>query len=276
MIEIEDITVLRGRREVLSGVCATLVSGQLTAILGPNGSGKSTLLHALTGELTVEKGRITAFDRPLTRHLEKPEALARWRAMLPQQSQLFFDFPVIDVVMMGRSPHIHKRETARDFDICEAALQRVGATHLQNRSFQRLSGGEKQRVHLARVLAQLHDLVEDRVPCLLLLDEPTANLDLKHQHQILRIAREIAAANAAVGVVLHDIQQARELADNVLVLHEGRVAAYGPPGKALTPEILRRVFEVEAHWVEYESAHLLCIEPIESVSQPKHQPRQKV
>jgi len=259
MIEIEEITVRRGGREVLTGVFGTLLAGRLTAILGPNG--KSTLLQTLTGEMPFEKGQISAFEEPLARHLEKPQDLARWRGVLPQQSQLFFDFPVIDVVMMGRNPHIRKRETARDFDICEAALQRVGAAHLQNRSFQRLSGGEKQRVHLARVLAQIRDLVEDRTPCLLLLDEPTANLDLKHQHQILRIAREIAASNAAVAVVLHDLQQAREVADDVLLLHEGRVAASGPPGKALAPEILRRVFEIEARWVEHEGAHLLRVEP---------------
>ena len=114
-------------------------------------------------------------------------------------------------------------------------------------------------MHLARVIAQLHDAVDEGRPALLFLDEPTANLDLKHQYQILRTARDFAARGTAVCLILHDLQQARQVADHVLLLASGRTAAYGPPAEVLTPQAIRRVFEVETEWLSTATGHLLNV-----------------
>lgn len=257
MLTAENLTVKRGPRTVLQQVFLTLRPGVLTVVVGPNGSGKSTLVKAVTGELTPFRGQVIVRGAPLAEHLRHPREIARWRAVLPQQSNLFFNFSVLDVVMMGRTPHLSHGETARDYDICEMALARVGATDFRNRSFQQLSGGEKQRVHLARVIAQLHESVELGQPGLLFLDEPTANLDLKFQYQILNISREFAAKGLAVCVILHDLGQALAIADEVMMLHQGRVAGYGKAAEVLSEARIRRIFEIDARWVEHEGTWLL-------------------
>ncbi|MGF1452890.1 MAG: heme ABC transporter ATP-binding protein [Opitutales bacterium] len=257
MLTAENISVKRGRNTVLRQAYLSLRPGVLTVVVGPNGSGKSTLIKAVTGELPLARGGVRILGKTLDEHLRHPREIAQWRAVLPQQSNLFFNFSVLDVVMMGRTPHLVRGETARDYDICEQALERVGATAFRDRSFQQLSGGEKQRIQLARVIAQLHDAVEQGRPGLLFLDEPTANLDLKHQYQILDTAREFAVAGLAVCVILHDLEQARQIADEVMVLNHGAVRGYGPAADVLSASRIRHVFEVEAQWVEHQGELLL-------------------
>ncbi|MFP4068580.1 MAG: heme ABC transporter ATP-binding protein [Verrucomicrobiota bacterium] len=259
MLSAENITVKRGSRTVLRQIHFDLNRGELVAVLGPNGSGKSTLLKVLTGELPLTRGAVRILGQTLETHMRAPREIARWRAVLPQQSHLSFNFPVIDVVMMGRAPHLAKGEEARDFEICENALARVGCLDLRDRLYQHLSGGERQRVHLARVIAQLHDRLESDQPSLLFLDEPTANLDLKHQYQILRLARECTERGAAVFLVLHDLQQARAHADRVLMLKEGRAVAFGDPREVLSAKRIERVFDIAAEWVECGNQALLNI-----------------
>ncbi|MFJ8884306.1 heme ABC transporter ATP-binding protein [Streptomyces sp. NPDC102402] len=221
-----------GGRRVLDSVELTVRAGEVLALVGPNGAGKSTLLAALAADLPVDDGGIRVDGRPVTAW--SAAELALRRAVLPQSASLAFPFPVEDVVRMGRAPWAG---TAREDEVEEAVAAAMAATEVAgfaDRPFSALSGGERARVALARVLAQ-------RAP-LLLLDEPTAALDLRHQELVLRICRERAAAGDAVVVVLHDLGLAAAYADRAVVLHGGRVAAAGPPAEVFTDALLGEVY----------------------------------
>ncbi len=246
MLIAREVGFHRGPRQVLGGVGVTLTPGRLTVLLGPNGAGKSTLLKLLAGELTPDAGGIELDGRRLGRWT--PGDLARRRAVLPQESRLAFAFPVREVVMMGRMPHARGSESPRDEEICTLALARTGAGDLADRLYPALSGGEQQRVQLARILAQVWEAQEgaDRI---LLLDEPTANLDLAHQHSTLSLAREWARASAAVLAVLHDLNLALTYADDAWILAHGQLVASGPIQEVLTPELIERVFHLRAEFI---------------------------
>lgn len=207
-------------------------AGEVLALVGPNGAGKSTLFAALAADLPADGGSVNIAGRPAD-GWTAPE-LALRRAVLPQAAALSFPFLVEDVVRMGRAPWAGTAlQEQDDAAVAEAmAVTEVGG--FAARPFSALSGGERARVALARVLAQ-------RAP-LLLLDEPTAALDLRHQELVLRICRERATAGDAVVVVLHDLGLAAAYADRVAVLHEGRLAAEGPPAEVFDDVLLSRVY----------------------------------
>ncbi len=233
----------RGPRKILEAVTAELRPGRVTALLGPNGAGKSTLLKLFSGELTPSEGALEFAGRPLAQWT--PREIARRRAVLPQESHLAFAFPVREVVMMGRFPHLRGSESPRDWEICDAALAKVEAAHLAARPYPSLSSGEKQRAQLARVLAQVWEAPKDGPRCLL-LDEPTSGLDLAHQPDALRAARDLAQNGAAVLTVLHDLNLAMTYADDAWVLENGKLAAAGPVEKVLDAKLIARVFNVTA------------------------------
>jgi len=244
MLRAKNVTVRRGEKTILAHVSCALAAGRLTVLLGPNGAGKSTLLRLFAGEFLPTKGEILFTERRLC---DWPVCdLACRRAVLPQESSLQFPFRACEVVLLGRSPHVRGAETPRDHAIAAEALAAVDLTDKRDRIFPTLSGGEKQRVHLARALTQIWD-----TDCgggrVLLLDEPTASMDLSHQHATLRHARMLAAEGAAVLAVLHDINLAMTYADDVWVLSEGELVASGPAVETLTPTLIRNVFEVTAH-----------------------------
>lgn len=232
LAEASGLVVRLGGREVLAGVSLTARAGEVLALVGPNGAGKSTLLAALAADLPADEGVVRVCGRPTADWPARELALRR--AVLPQAAALSFPFVVEDVVRMGRSPWAG---TAREEDDDLAVREAMGATEVgefASRPFSALSGGERARVALARVLAQ-------RTP-LLLLDEPTAALDLRHQELVLRICRERAAAGDAVVVVLHDLGLAAAYADRVAVLRGGGLAAEGPPGAVFTGTLLSEVY----------------------------------
>lgn len=261
MLQAHGIAVQRGERQILSDIDLSLPAGQVIGVLGANGAGKSTLLAALAGELSPSAGRITLNGRPLSAW--PAVELASCRAVLPQSPSLQFDLPVATVIGMGAYPHArHTRTGAHStnrHDTAQAAmaedqriLQRVLALadvqDLYGRRYRRLSGGEQQRVHLARVLYQLllarqgHD--EYRV---LMLDEPTASLDPRHQLHLLSAVHTLAhEENVAALVIMHDLNLAAGCCDRLLLLGQGRVAACGTPAQVLTPDTLRHVYGVEA------------------------------
>ena len=261
MLQAHGIAVQRGERQILSDIDLSLPAGQVIGVLGANGAGKSTLLAALAGELSPSAGRITLNGRPLSAW---PAAeLARCRAVLPQSPSLQFDLPVATVIGMGAYPHArHSRIGAHPtnrHDTAQAAmaedqriLQRVLALadvqDLYERRYRRLSGGEQQRVHLARVLYQLllarQGYNEYRV---LMLDEPTASLDPRHQLHLLSAVHTLAhEENVAALVIVHDLNLAAGCCDRLLLLGQGLVAVCGTPAQVLTPDTLRQVYGVEA------------------------------
>ncbi len=270
ILQLRQITVRRGSRTVLGSVDATVHGGEILAVVGPNGSGKSSLIAAVTGELPLASGDIHLLGEPLATLLRQPRQLARWRAVLPQQATLDFDFSVAQVVMMGRTPHFGRRLQARDDEICDEALREVEATHLAQRLYPTLSGGEQRRVQIARCWAQLHDPIAARQPCLALLDEPTNGLDLRHQWLVFQAIRRLADRGAAVVIVLHDLTQARQLADQVLLLAEGSTVALGTPLQALTPETIRRAYGVDATWLTSDPENIAKIASlaIHGIAQP--------
>ncbi len=222
-----------GGRRVLDEVDLDVVAGQILALVGPNGAGKSTLLGALSGELELAGGTVELDGRPVARWA--PVDMARRRAVLPQTHTVGFPFTAREVVAMGRAPWARTLRQDDDEAAITAALAATDTEHLAARPFPALSGGERARVALARVLAQ-------DTPTLL-LDEPTAALDLGHQEQVLRLARTRARDGAAVVIVLHDLGIAAAYADRVAVLESGRLAACGPPRDILTTPLLSRVYQ---------------------------------
>lgn len=261
MLQAHGIAVQRGERQILSDIDLSLPAGQVIGVLGANGAGKSTLLAALAGELSPSTGRITLNGRPLSAW---PAAeLARCRAVLPQSPSLQFDLPVATVIGMGAYPHARHTRTeaprtdsrdtaqaaiAEDQRILQRVLALADVQDLYERRYRRLSGGEQQRVHLARVLYQLllarqgHD--EYRV---LMLDEPTASLDPRHQlHLLSAVHTLVHEENVAALVIVHDLNLAAGCCDRLLLLGQGRVAACGTPAQVLTPDTLRQVYGVEA------------------------------
>ncbi|MET9101338.1 heme ABC transporter ATP-binding protein [Streptomyces antibioticus] len=247
--EADGVWVRLGGRDVLCGVDVRVRAGEVLALVGPNGAGKSTLLAALAADLPAAAGTVRIHGRPAA-GWSAPE-LALRRAVLPQAAVLSFPFTVADVVRMGRAPH--DSSPAEDEAVIAEAMAATEVTRFAARPFSALSGGERARVALARVLAQ-------RAP-LLLLDEPTAALDLKHQELVLRLCRERARAGDAVVVVLHDLGLAAAYAHRVAVLHEGRVAADGPPAEVFTGRLLSEVYDQPVEVLPHPRTGALLVTP---------------
>lgn len=232
LAEAEGVSVRLGAREVLADVGVRVRAGEVLALVGPNGAGKSTLLSVLAADLPPTAGCVRIHGRPAA-DWSAPE-LALRRAVLPQSASLSFPFTVEEVVRMGRAPWTGAKPEEDEAAVA-GAMAATEVTGFAARPFSALSGGERARVALARVLAQ-------RTP-LLLLDEPTAALDLRHQELVLRLCRERALAGDAVVVVLHDLGLAAAYAHRVAVLRAGRVAAEGPPREVFTEGLLSEVYD---------------------------------
>ena len=221
---------------VLDGLSMRADAGRLTCVLGPNGSGKTTLLRVLVGLARPAAGEVRLAGRPLGAY--RRADLARCVAYVPQETLAAAGFTVAETVLMGRSPHIGALglESERDWQVAGEALRQTDTERFAERGLDDLSGGERQRVLLARALAQEPDVV--------LLDEPTAFLDIKHQHAIYGLLRRLAAEEGkTVVAVSHDVGLASAYGDHLVLLSRGRVAAAGTPGEVVRPAILGRVYE---------------------------------
>lgn len=246
-----DVTLDRGNRRVLDTVDFQIATGEVVALVGPNGAGKSTLLSVLAGELTPNHGSVELDGHRITHW--PPVDMARRRAVLPQTHTVGFGFTAAEVIAMGRAPWQRTPRRDRDDDMVAAAMTATDVTHLAARPFPSLSGGERARVALARVLAQ-------DTPTLL-LDEPTAALDLGHQETVLTMATARAAAGAAVVIVLHDLGIAAAYADRVAVLDDGRIAADGPPRHVLTSELLSQVYQYPVDVLDHPDTGVQLVLP---------------
>jgi iron complex transport system ATP-binding protein len=233
-----NITAGYGERPVLHGVSIDVRAGELLAIVGPNGAGKSTLLRVLSGALKPWSGSVELEGRPLGEYDRR--ALARRLAMVAQENLVAFRFTVLEIVLMGRAPHLgaFHFETRHDLEIAYSALERFDLIGLARRPIEELSGGERKRVFLARALAQ--------DPRVALLDEPTAFLDLRHVAEIFARFRELRDERGlAVVATLHDLNAAALHADRVLLMKAGAPAGYGTPEEVFTADNLRAVYETE-------------------------------
>lgn len=230
-----NLSATLGGRMVVQSVSLTVCAGEVIALVGPNGAGKSTLLNLLAGDLLPTTGWITLDGQPLAALSARKQA--QHRAVLRQQIGLGFAFTALEVALMGRHPHLRGRaEGPDDLALARDALARTEMLAHADRIVPTLSGGEQARVHLARVLTQ-------QAP-LLLLDEPTAALDLRHQHTALQLARTTADAGGAAIIVLHDLNLAALYADRIGLMHEGRLLALDAPWEVLRADELSAVYHV--------------------------------
>jgi iron complex transport system ATP-binding protein len=237
----ENLSLHLSGFDLLRNIDLTLESGKVNVLVGPNGAGKSSLLRVLTGEIKSSKGDVRINQQQLNdwSMLDRANLLA----VLPQHSDLNFPFTAAEVVGLGRIPH--KTGYAKDQAIIADALALVDASYLQRRLYTQMSGGEKQRVQLARVLAQIWE-PSDLGEQFLVLDEPTAAFDLSHQQLTLSIVRQFAARGVGVLMVLHDLNLAARCADNLVVVNGGSIEASGAPDEVLTKELIYKVFDVQS------------------------------
>jgi iron complex transport system ATP-binding protein len=243
MLETRNLSYTINDRDILQNVNLSLKAGEVMAIVGPNGAGKSTLLRLLSGDLHPTSGEIHLDGKRLPDYA--PRDLALKRAVMSQSALVTFEFTAYEVAMMGRYPHQRFGTGSRgdDKQIVSDAMQRTETEHLREQLYPTLSGGEAARVTLARVLAQETPLI--------LLDEPTAALDLRHQQVVMKIARELASAGAAILAIVHDLNLAAAHADKVVMLHQGGVYAEGSPREVLTADTIENVFRLPVIVMEH-------------------------
>ncbi|MER8972045.1 MULTISPECIES: heme ABC transporter ATP-binding protein [unclassified Mesorhizobium] len=240
MIEARDVSVAIGGKRIVANVDFEARPGEIATIVGPNGSGKTTFLRALSGDLGYS-GEVTVNGRNLS--AMKPVEAATVRAVLPQATTLSFPFTVREIVRLGLVGGRSGALPGEDQRLPERALARVDLEGFAGRFYQELSGGEQQRVQLARVLCQVWAPVLDGKPRYLFLDEPVSSLDIKHQLIIMDIARDFARRGGGVVAILHDLNLTAMYADRIFVMHRGRLAATGSPQQVLSDELIEKVFD---------------------------------
>lgn len=237
LVNVENLDFSYGDRKVLNRICASFRPGMVYGLLGPNGSGKTTLLKNIASIYKPEKNAVYINGRDIT-NMTPPE-IAKKMALVPQSTHIDFDFTVEDIVMMGRTPHIKgfSNETDEDREIVKWALETVRAGHLKDRSIKSISGGELQRVVIARALAQKTPII--------LLDEPVSQLDIHHQLSIMETITKLAhEQNLTVVTVLHDLNLAAEYCDIIYLLKDGEIMCGGSPKEVLTYDIIENVYDI--------------------------------
>jgi iron complex transport system ATP-binding protein len=232
-----NVAYTTDQKLILRDISIDVSPGQCVGILGPNGAGKSTLLRIMATTLSASAGTILLDGRALQQW--PAQERAQRLAFVPQRTEQLFPFCVREVVLMGRTPYLRRwqKETAEDVRIVEDVMALTDIAHLAEREVTTLSGGELQRVAIARALAQR--------PAFLLLDEPTASLDLRHQMDIIRLLKTLTRQGVTIVIVLHDLNLALTVCSSVLLLQQGALYAAGPPAAVLTPQTVRTVFAVE-------------------------------
>ncbi|QIP11808.1 heme ABC transporter ATP-binding protein [Spirosoma aureum] len=268
MLEVSHLSYQIRNRKLLDGVSFRANPGELLAIVGANGAGKSTLLKLCTRELNVSNGEIRLLGKGIDTYSDKE--LSLFRAVLPQQNSVVFPFLVSELVLMGRYPHFDFHPSEHDYFIAEMALKKVGMWDFASRVFTTLSGGEQQRVQLARVLAQIWDVPEG----ILFLDEPTTGLDLLHQHQMLELAREFTQKGFCAVVILHDLNLAAQYADQIVMLRAGQVEAIGSPRSVITVDTIKRVFNLNVWLIEHPDMDCPLVIPQQNQFSDRNRPNQ--
>ena len=240
MIGLRHITVRFGKREILNDISADIAGGRITAVMGPNGCGKTTLLRCVGGLMQPTGGDVLIDDNPVGSYSAR--ALAQKVAFVRQQAQTDLDFSAFEIVLMGRNPYQKRlqNESKADWDIVEQCMRQTNTWHLRFAKPNQMSGGELQRVMIARALAQ-------QTP-VLLMDEPVSNLDIAHQLEIMRLLRN--AKEKTILIVIPDLNLALQFCDDLMLFHGGSLLYQGPIAGGLTPENIREVYGVPSHAAE--------------------------
>lgn len=237
MIKANQINYLHKNFHILEGVDVSLDYGEFLAIVGPNGAGKSSLLSVLANEIKQGKQQILFKDKSIADW--EVRELSQHKSKFSQHNSNEIPLDVKDVVMMGRYPYFDSQPRQEDFEAMNKMMYETDVYHLKDREYNTLSGGEKQRVHLSRVMAQLENEIAHKV---VFLDEPLNNLDIKHQYKALEIIKNFTKkANSAI-VVLHDLNLAAQFADKILLMKSGKVSAYGTPQEVFTAETISQAY----------------------------------
>ena len=247
MLKTENISFSVGKKQILKNVSASFLPGEFNMILGPNGSGKSTFLKIFSGEINKFQGTVFYDDKKI-KELRKDE-LAKKRAVMSQQADLGFPLLVEEVVMMGRYPHFTFNPNKKDITICNEVIERMNLVEFKERNYLTLSGGEKQRVQFARVLAQVWEKPADGYRYLF-LDEPLNSLDISYQHEFLQAAVELIKDHTVLIAVMHDINLAAHYADNLFFLKEGELVVHGKPKDILSAGMIEKVFNIKTTVIE--------------------------
>jgi len=247
MLRTENISYTIDNKQILKNVSATFPAGEFNMILGPNGSGKSSFLKIFSGEINKFDGAVFYDDKKI-REI-KNEELAKKRAVMSQQSDLSFPLLVEEVVMMGRYPHFNFNPNKKDITICNEAIERMNLHEFKQRNYLTLSGGEKQRVQYARVLAQIWEKPAEGYRYLF-LDEPLNSLDISYQHEFLESAVELVKEHTVLITVMHDINLAAHYATNLFFFKNGELFIHGKPKDILKENIIENVFNVKTKVIE--------------------------
>lgn len=238
MLDFKDVVSGYGEKDILQGFSATICQGEFVGLIGPNGTGKSTLLKCLSGLLPVKSGVITLEEKNNTSYTQRERA--QMIAVVPQSFDIDYDFTVEDIVLMGRNPYLsyRTRETQNDYNIVTEAMRATKTLNFRKRFYNNLSGGEKQRVIIARAIAQEPDII--------LLDEPTSALDIHHQIEVMELIRNLNLKKSmTVVAVLHDINLAARYCNRLILMKDGRVIIDGTPKEVITEANLKKVYEMK-------------------------------
>ncbi len=252
MLEIRDLSVGYGRRRVLEQINLKASEGEVVGVIGPNGSGKTTLLKAITKVLEPISG--TVFIDGMDVNEMQSTQIAKKVAVVSQVISINFEFTVEDIVLMGRTPYIKGSETFEDINIVRDAMEKTNTLFLKDRLITQLSGGELQRVIIARAFAQN--------PKILLLDEPTSHLDITNQIDILNLVKNASRKGMVVVAVIHDLNLAAYYCDKICLLQDGKLISAGTPGQVLTSSNIERAFNINVEVITNEITNSLYVIPV--------------
>jgi len=260
LLEVSDINFYYGTKCALENVTFTVEEGEFFGVIGPNGSGKTTLQRCISGIFKPQSGTVH-FSGSNLQNLSK-RYIAKNIAMVPQSSAINFAFTALEIVMMGRNPHVSRfrMESQRDYKVAENAMKLTNTEHLASRLINTLSGGEQQRVIIARALAQ--------EPKFMLLDEPTVHLDISHQLRIMELIKKLNKNNGiTIIAVFHDLNLAAQYCDRLMLMDDGKVASIGSTSQVLTPENIRKAYHVNVLVKEHPLTSSLYVLPFSSTVQ---------
>ena len=252
MLVAENIEYKVGHKYILNDCSVSFEAGRFHVIMGANGAGKSTLLKLLAGSIHSTAGAVYLDQKKINHY--KSRELAKLRAVLSQHYSISFPVTTHEIVLMGRYPYFNTSPSSNDLDICEKAMELMQVLELKERDYATLSGGEAQKVQMSRVLSQIWRTNEEDKK-ILFLDEPVSHLDIKYQHQLLNVAKELCKKHVTVIAILHDINLALTYADRILFMKQGKIFYETHSSKEVTTTIIKDIFDIEARIIEQGSGH---------------------